>query len=160
VREAQAQARGKGIETRRIVYEVNRRLITAMIRDCVAEMRRRLEELRPASAADIRGWSWPVAAFAPAEAHALAGLKGFLFARVYRHARVVRVMNAAETVLTDLFARYIIDPSALPEERRMQLAGLDDLERGRRIGDFIAGMTDRFAIAEHRRLFEVTPELE
>lgn len=156
----QAQAQGGGGETRRIVYEVNRRLITVMIRDCVAEIRRRLDELGPCSADDIRRWQWPVAAFAPAEAHALAGLKAFLFARVYRHARVVRVMNAAETVLADLFARYLQDEAALPGERRELLAGLNETERGERIGDFIAGMTDRFAIAEHRRLFAKTPDLE
>ncbi len=155
----QARAHGAGSEPRRLVYEVNRRLITAMIRDCVGEIRVRLGQFRPASADAVRRHHRPVAAFAAAEAEALASLKAFLFARVYRHARVVRVMDAAETVVADLFARYRSDATALPEERRALLAGLDDLERGRCIGDFIAGMTDRFAIAEHKRLFAVTPDL-
>ncbi|MFM9940942.1 MAG: deoxyguanosinetriphosphate triphosphohydrolase [Hyphomicrobiaceae bacterium] len=156
---ANAQGPSAGSEPRRLVYEVNRRLITAMIRDCVAEIRSRLALLRPENAAAIRRHPRPIAAFAAPEAQALAGLKAFLFARVYRHARVVRVMDAAETVLADLFARYSCDPATLSDERRQSLAGLDDIERGRRIGDFIAGMTDRFAIAEHKRLFAVTPDL-
>lgn len=157
VREARRQ--NKDGETRRLVYEVNRRLITVMIRDCVTEIRRRIALVVPQSADGIRRHAGPVAVFAPEEAAALAGLKAFLFSRVYRHPRVVRVMTAAESVLVDLFERYSRDPMALPEERRQSLAGLDDIERGRRIGDFIAGMTDRFAIAEHKRLFAATPDL-
>jgi len=155
----EARRQSPAHEPRRLVYEVNRRLITVMIRDCVAETRRRLDALQPMDVDAIRNHPDLIAAFAPAEATALAGLKAFLFRSVYRHPRVVRVMAAAESVLADLFARYSRDPDALPAERRALLEALDETTRGSRIGDFIAGMTDRFAIAEHRRLFTTTPDL-
>lgn len=146
-------------ERRRVVYEVNRRLITVMIADCVAETRTRLAALRPQTAAAVRQAPRPTVAFSEPVSRGLAGLKAYLFTNVYRHPRVMQVMNAAEGVLVDLFGRYRDVPSALPDERGRELAGLAEAERARRIGDFIAGMTDRFAIAEHRRLFDVTPDL-
>ena len=156
----EARRQSPAHEPRRLVYEVNRRLITVMIRECVAETRRRLAAVEPRHVDGIRGNPDLVAAFAVNEATALAGLKAFLFRSVYRHPRVVRVMAEAESVLADLFARYTSDATALPLERQALLAGLDETARGSRIGDFIAGMTDRFAIAEHRRLFATTPDLE
>lgn len=89
----------------------------------------------------------------------LDALKAFLFARVYRHPRISRVMDNAETIVTELFAQYRSEPATLPDGRGDGLADLGDDERARRLGDFIAGMTDRFAIAEHQRLFDATPEL-
>ena len=71
----------------------------------------------------------------------------------------MRVMDSAESLLADLFARYSADRASLPAERQDELARLEKNDRARAIADFIAGMTDRFAIAEHRRLFDATPEL-
>jgi dGTPase len=71
----------------------------------------------------------------------------------------MRVMDQAAGVVRDLFARYSIDPDALPAEWREGLAGAEEPARARRIADFIAGMTDRYALAEHARLFDSTPEL-
>ena len=97
----------------------------------------------------------------PAEmAAAEAGIKAFLKQRMYRHPRVMRVMGDAEQILFDLFARYQNHPGDLPPE---WLPGGDhsetETERARRIGNFIAGMTDRFALTEHQRLFDSTPDL-
>jgi dGTPase len=80
---------------------------------------------------------------------------------MYRHPRVMRVMGDAETIVWDLFARYRDDPAALPAEWLPEggESRETDAERARRIGNFIAGMTDRFAITEHSRLFDSTPEL-
>ena len=78
---------------------------------------------------------------------------------MYRHARVQRVMGEAAHVVRDLFARYSTHPDDLPAEWREGLAGLDEAVRARHIADFIAGMTDRYALAEHTRLFDSTPEL-
>ena len=80
-------------------------------------------------------------------------IKGFLFPRMYRHARIVRIMADAERVVSDLFERYIRCPGDLPP--RDGAAG----EGARAIADFIAGMTDRYALSEHARLFDSTPEL-
>jgi dGTPase len=78
---------------------------------------------------------------------------------MYRHARVMRVMDEAADVVRDLFARYSAHPADLPAEWKDGLATLDEASRIRRIADFIAGMTDRYALAEHARLFDSTPEL-
>jgi dGTPase len=85
-------------------------------------------------------------------------LRGFLTARVYRHPRIDRIMGEAEGVVRDLFKRYRDDPAVLPPEWRDQ-APREASAYARHIADFIAGMTDRFALAEHRRLFDATPEL-
>jgi dGTPase len=86
----------------------------------------------------------------------LDALRAFLAARVYRHPRVVRVMEGAESIVTDLFARYRDDLQALPPEWREQAPAEG---YARYVCDFIAGMTDRYALAEHRRLFDATPKL-
>ena len=154
-------ARQKGIAAGdgRRVYEITRRMITAMIRDCVTESRARLAALAPATADDIRAAAGPVVAF-PADAAAdLAALKAFLFARVYRHPRVDRIMADAGSIVADLFRRYMADDAALPETWRRSAVGLDPRRRARLVADFVSGQTDRFAIAEHRRLFDATPEL-
>ena len=151
-------ARPGGMENRRRIYEVNRRMITAMIDDAATTSRRHLG--RVASAADaVMAAPGPVVAFSSAMSADLLGLRGYLFKAVYRHERVMRVMRAAEAAVIDLFGRYRADPAALPDGRGDELQGLDELERARRISDFIAGMTDRFAISEHRRLFDATPDL-
>jgi len=154
-----ALSRPMNRDRRRVIYEVNRRMITVMISECGGETRRRLAEIGAASADDIRSSDRPVVAFPAGFADELARLKGFLFERVYRHPRVMRVMSAAEQLLIELFQAYSSDPSTLPDGRGADLAGLESSLRRARIGDFIAGMTDRFAIAEHRRLFDATPDL-
>jgi dGTPase len=79
---------------------------------------------------------------------------------MYRHHRVTRIMGDAETVLSDLFWRYAEHPDDLPAEWSHGAEASDDAGRLRRIGDFIAGMTDRYALIEHARLFKTTPELK
>jgi dGTPase len=149
-----------GTEERRAIYEVNRRMITAMIAGCVEEARVRLAALPAASIDRVRHAGRSCVAFPAAMARDLDDLKTFLFARVYRHPRISRVMDNAETIVTELFARYRDDPTALPDGRGEELLQLaDEAQQARRLGDFIAGMTDRFAIAEHQRLFDATPEL-
>jgi dGTPase len=100
-------------------------------------------------------------AFPPDAAEAEAGIKAFLKLRMYRHSRVMRVMGEAEQILFDLFARYQKTPADLPAEWLPPdgAHAETETERARRIGNFIAGMTDRFAMTEHQRLFDSTPEL-
>jgi dGTPase len=102
------------------------------------------------------GYRGPVVAFSAAMSRDLEALRAFLVARVYRHARIARVMGDAERVVSDLFGLYRAHPEALPPEWREQAP-----EKGypRYVCDFIAGMTDRYALVEHRRLFDATPEL-
>jgi dGTPase len=147
------------VEPRRAFYEINRRMITAMIAAAVEETRARIGADNAASSDAVRRAGRTTVAFPQGMATEIAGLSRFLFERVYHHPRIAAVMNGAETIVAELFARYWKDPDALPDARAAALQGLGADARARRIGDFIAGMTDRFAIAEHRRLFDATPEL-
>ncbi len=143
----------------RAAYELTRRLITLMIADLVSETRMRLGSLAPQSPDDIRGAAAATANFSPALAADIARLKAFLFERVYRHERVMGVMGDAERIVADLFARYLADPAAMAEAWHAVARRLDAHRRARLIADFVGGMTDRYAIAEHRRLFDATPNL-
>ncbi len=139
-------------------HELMRRLITRMIEDVITESRRRLADLAPADVTAIRAAGRPVVGLSPTLAGADQSIKGFLNPRMYRHARVARIMTDAETIVSDLFAHYLAAPAALPPEWRRELAS-EQPARARQIGDFIAGMTDRLALIEHARLFDSTPEL-
>ena len=158
---ALAEVRGAyaGIDGPRLLYESIRRLISAMIEDAVAEAERRLAALDPKSAADIRSAQHAIVAFSATMRGDLDQLRAFLFARVYRHERIARIMGEAEAVVQDLFLRYSADPSALPPEWQEQAPPQESRGYARHIADFIAGMTDRYALAEHRRLFDATPDL-
>jgi len=139
------------------VHELVRRLIGQMIEDVIAETRRRLAQTALRSADDVRRAGKALAGFSPAMAQADGAIKGFLYPRMYRHSRITRIMAEAEGVVRDLFERYRSKPSDLPSE---WAAGEEGGQvSARKIADFIAGMTDRYALTEHARLFSVTPEL-
>ena len=148
-----------GLDDARIVHEFIRRMIGLLIEDVVAESGRRVAALAPRSADDVRAAPSALVGFSSALAEAERLIKGFLEARMYRHARINRVMNDAADLVRTLFRHYIEHPGDLPAEWSMGLASLDQPARARRIADFIAGMTDRYALAEHARLFDSTPEL-
>jgi dGTPase len=159
--EAAAEVRalqGKPGEGRRI-YEITRRMIAMMVADLVTETRARLAALHPESPDDIRHANRAVAAFSPGMVAAIEGLRSYLFAHVYRHDRVMHVMHGAEQIVRDLFSRYHADISTLPDTWRTAAANLSERDRARLISDFVAGMTDRYAIGQHRQLFDHTPDL-
>ena len=143
----------------RVVHEFVRRLICLLIEDVVAESGRRVAALAPRSADDVRAASSALVGFSAAVAEAERLIKAFLETRMYRHERIQRVMNEAANVVRALFRHYAEHPGDLPAEWSLGLASLDEPARARRIADFIAGMTDRYALAEHARLFDSTPEL-
>jgi len=146
------------VDDSRLTHELVRRLITRSIEDVIAEATRRLDALGPATVDDIRGASAPVVTFSASMAQSDKAIKGFLYPRMYRHARVMSVMQDAERVVEELFEHYLAHPADLPAEwrgeRTENLAAL-----ALRAGDFIAGMTDRYALVEHARYFDSTPEL-
>jgi dGTPase len=148
-----------GLDTGRRTHETVRRLITRMIEDVIAESSRRLDALKPQSVADIRHASRAVIGFSSAMAAADSSIKGYLYPRMYRHARIMRVMKEAEGVVEDLFRHFVARPDDLPPEWREGVGRLDETARMRHIADYIAGMTDRYALIEHARHFAATPEL-
>jgi dGTPase len=139
--------------------ELVRELISYLIGSVFSEARTRLDAAQPQSVDDIRHHGGQIIVFSPDVAQAEADIKAFLKQHMYRHHRVMRVMSEAEEIVFDLFAHYQQKPSDLPPEWLEGAAHESETARARRIGNFIAGMTDRFALTEHQRLFDSTPEL-
>ncbi len=139
----------------RLAGEVIRRLIAALIDDVLQETRRRVAALAPHAADDVRHARDPVARFSAIGEEADRQIKAFLTPRMYREERVMRIMTDAETIVRDLFAHYLAYPADMQAER----IASDEIALVRQIADFIAGMTDRFAIEAHRRYFDSTPDL-
>lgn len=146
-------------DDQRRIYAVTRSLITELIGDLVNESLGRIASLAPQSVDDIRRAGGPVIGFSPDKKARLAELRTFLYARLYRHQRVERVMAAAEGVVRDLITRYQADCRLMPGAWAEAARSADERRRARVIVDFVAGMTDRYAMAEHRRLFDATPDL-
>ncbi len=138
--------------------ELVRELISHLIGAVISEAHSRLSAAKPQSVDDVRNLGKVLVAFPADVAQAEAGIKSFLNIRMYRHEWVMRVMGEAEQILFDLFARYQSNPGDLPAEWLPE-GGDTETGRARRIGNFIAGMTDRFALNEHQRLFDSTPDL-
>lgn len=154
-------ARYPGLDDARRGAELVRELISCLIGATVSEAERRLGHRQPQSAQAVRDAAEPMIAFPPDIAAAEAMIKAFLKLHMYRHTRVMRVMGDAASVVTDLFEHYRACPHDLPTEW-LPADGAEDenqTARLRRICNFIAGMTDRFALTEHQRLFASTPEL-
>jgi dGTPase len=144
------------LESERLVHELVRRLIGVMVEDVIAETGRRLAETKPRSAEEVRRAERPMVGFSPAMAQNDVAIKAFLYPRMYHHPRIERVMKDAERVVRNLFEHYRANPDDLPPEWG---AGVDDHARARGIADFVGGMTDRYALIEHARLFTDTPDL-
>ena len=141
--------------------ELVRELIAYLIGAVIAETTKRLAIARPGSVDAVRRHGAQLAAFPDNVAAEEATIKAFLKTRMYRHDWVMRVMRDAEEIVINLFQRYQRDPSELPPEwlPHGRDRGADEAVDPRLIGNFIAGMTDRFALTEHQRLFDSTPDL-
>ena len=147
-----------GLPERRLVHEMIRRMINELVTDLIVSTQARLDEANPASAEEVRAAGAPLVGFSAAMAAEHLALKRFLMDHLYRHFRVLRMTRKASRVIRELFAAYFEDVRLLPMEHRD--AALEGGERdglagkARAVADYIAGMTDRFAIVEHGRLFD------
>lgn len=148
-----------GLEDARRIHEMVRRCITRMVEDVISESIRRLENLAPSRVDEIRFASDAVIAFSGTMAKQEKELKTFLFSHLYRHPDVLEVRKRVAQVTRDLFAAYMDKPENMPGPWCDGVESSDMTTRARRVCDFIAGMTDRYAIDEHRRLFDDTPDL-
>lgn len=148
-----------GLETTRATNELVRRVITRFVEGVITESQARLEELAPRDADAIRRARGPVVAFPEAIETADREIKAFLYPNMYRHARIAPIRADAAQVVTDLFGRFSADPDLMPPDWAAGCGTLDSPRRARRIADYIAGMTDWYALDEHRRLFDATPSL-
>jgi dGTPase len=141
------------LELSRLIGEAVRRIITTLVSDVTEETERRLRSARPQQAADIRGAARPTAVFSEALLREIVGLKQFLGERMYRHPRIIQVMRSAQEMLTKLFDALADDPVLLPPDWRQRCGVPRDRATARAVCDYIAGMTDRFAAQEYRRIF-------
>jgi len=157
--EREIAAQHPRLEPARRAHELVRALITRMIEDVIAETGRRAATLKPATAEAVRHAPRPLVALSDGMGKSDAAIKGFLRPRMYRHPRVARVMDDAEGVVRDLYTHYSSKSTDLPAEWVDGIDTRDEDALARRIGDYIAGMTDRYALIEHARYFTKTPEL-
>ena len=148
-----------GLEPSRLAHETVRRMIDAMVADVLAETRMRIGESGPGSADEVRRLMRPVVAFSAIMERDSQDLKSFLFERMYRHFKVNRMTSKARRIVDDLFTLLLAEPECLPSEWRERVeAANQSTERARMVCDYIAGMTDRYALHEHRRLFDLYDE--
>ncbi len=149
----------KDLAERYLVHEMIREMIGAMVDDVLTETRKRLQKTASQSPEDIRKAGYQMVAFSPEMKAKVDELRGFLFKRMYRHFTVQRIWLKVEKIVTDLFTAFTNDPAVLPDgwQRRVMEAGGDQDPQvlARVVCDYIAGMTDRYAIREHERLFDL-----
>jgi dGTPase len=147
-------SRYPGLEEPRLIHESIRRLIDRMVGDLISETRGRLADSGVKSADEVRALTQPAVGFSDEMRRNDRALREFLYERMYRHHRVNRMSSKARRVVHDLFALYLTEPECLPREWRVLAAGPDDAQTARVAADYLAGMTDRFALDEHHRLFD------
>jgi len=137
-----------------------RRQITRMVEDVIAVSQQALAEIKPDSVADIRGAGRIITTFSPEMAETDKQIKQMLFKRIYRHPDIMRIRAGAAQIVTDLFRAYMDNPKEMQSHYWVDhIAGLAVAAKARHVGDYLAGMTDTYAISAHKRLFDQTPDL-
>ena len=149
----QVDRRHPDLDEARRVHAAVRELIGLMVDDLLAESRRRLEEASPASADEVRAAGRPLIAFSAAMREKLVPVRRFQFERMYRHYRVNRLTSKARRVLRQLFDIFLAEPDLLPDEWRQRVQHAEATSRARVVADYVAGMTDRYALESHEKLF-------
>jgi dGTPase len=142
------------LDDARLIHEAIRRMIDLMVSDLIDETNRRLQQAKVKDVDDIRAQTAPVAAFSDKMRANDTALKAFLFEHMYRHFRVNRMSSKARRVVRELFDLLLAEPDCLPTEWQADTANKPPEQRARIVADYIAGMTDRYALDEHRRLFD------
>jgi dGTPase len=148
------------IDDRMVRIEAVRRMIGVMVEDVLAETGRRLEADNIRSTEDVRTASRTLVAFSPAMLADLGVLRKFLFERMYRHYRVNRTRSQARRILAEMFQLFMAEPETMPPEWSRPAQSGDEVKKARAVCDYIAGMTDRYAIEEHKKLFSLDLALD
>jgi len=145
---------------RRIIHEVVRRMINRQVTDLVDTSRERIAAANPGSIDEVRMTSEPLIGFSDAMQEMNLELKRFLRTQLYQHYKVRRMTNKADRVVGELFNTFLGDPQLLPPDYQIKVKSLEQQNgiagRARVVADYIAGMTDRFAIGEYERLFDLS----
>jgi dGTPase len=155
---AEVRERHPKLAGRRLVYEILRRMINRLVTDLIDTSAARLRSAGVETAAEVRALAAPLIGFSDSTGAANHALKSFLRERLYKHYKVQRMTSKARRVMTQLFEAFVGDPGLMPDEHSATAARweaeLGPAGRARAVADYIAGMTDRYAILEHRRLFD------
>jgi dGTPase len=160
---ARIRQRYPALDEARAAHEIIRRQITAMVEDVIWQSQHHLDALHPEDADDIRNAGKVTVCFSGEMAQSEQAIKRFLYARMYRAPSVIRIRENAQIIVNELFHAYFSGDAQMPNEWGLDwndaARRLDEDKRARLVADFLAGMTDRYAISEHQRLFDATPEL-
>jgi dGTPase len=143
------------LDDRMLRLEAVRRMIGAMVEDVLDQTKRNVVEYGIKQGGDVRALGHPLVTFSSETAEDLSRLRLFLHQRMYRHFRVNRTRSQARRILSEMFALFMAEPGVMPTEWSDRVEGRDQAGRARLVCDYIAGMTDRFAIEEHRKLFNL-----
>jgi dGTPase len=155
---AEVDALRAGLEPERRAHELSRRLIDRMVADLVAESRRRIARAAPADPAAVRRAGGRLVGFSASVAAGVDALRAFLHDRMYRHYRVNRMSLKAQRLVNDLATTFLDAPDCLPDGWRGRAAAPRTARTAAAVRDYIAGMTDRYALDEHDRLFKMSRE--
>ncbi len=140
------------LEDRRLIFEIIRRMIGTVVTDLIEETRRRLLDAAPESIDDVRAASKPLVLMSDEVYEQHLSLKRFLHKHLYRHEKKLAMTLEAQTIIRDLFTVYMDDVGQMSPQFAIAASGLDGARQARVVADYIAGMTDRYAIAAHRKL--------
>ena len=141
------------LNQRRTIHEVVRRMINRLVIDIVETSEKNLAEAMPENIETVRQHNGPLICFSEEQARLNHELKHFLREKLYRHYRVMRMTLKAERILSELFEAFLGEPRLLPDEQYELTLKLPTTDQARVITDYIAGMTDRYALSEHQKLF-------
>ncbi len=152
-----AEKKYPDITSELLVFEMIRETIGAMVEDVLAETEKRLKDLQPQSPEDIRLAGRQMVAFSPAMLKKVDELRAFLWSRMYKHYEVCRTMSKVSRIIEEIYSAFINDSELLPTiwQKRLEEEGAESEQAcARLVADYIAGMTDRYAVREHERLFD------
>ena len=141
-----------GLEDRRLIYEIIRRMINTVVTDLIDNSRNNLEQAQPTSIDDVRHAGEPLISLSDDIYEQHAGLKKFLMRHLYSHEKKLEMTHTAQAIVRELFDLYTTDVRNMPAEFADRAEPEDEAGRARVVADYVAGMTDRYAIAEHERL--------
>lgn len=148
------------LDPSRFTHEIMRRQITRMVEDVISVAQERLSILKPQSAQDIRDADRMVIEFSEAMRETDKAIKGMLFKRIYRHPDIMRIRKGAADIVSDLFRAFMEDPTLMRKHHWFdRISEMPEAAKARQVGDYIAGMTDNYAVSTHSQLFDHTPDL-
>lgn len=145
------------LERTRQIHETVRRVLSWMIADVIAATEKRAAKLKIVTTDDVRNLDQPLVTFDAQMAEKNRVLQSFLRRRMYKHDRILEIMDRARRVVRDLFNAYMSEPKLLPQGWQDHGYSGDSTDFARQVCDFIAGMTDRYALEQHKRLFDLDP---